>query len=483
MFRIWKTAVAAAGGVQAWFNGILIANPIGLIITAIGLVIAAFVYFATSTSNLAIKVRNFFRYMVNGVISGINYIIDSVNSWGDYIGVTIPRIREMTMEQEKSTEVVEDNADAISDLNKELADIPPVVVTDVKTTFSGGGGDDGGVGGDGDGDKAAEKAAKKKLDNEKRSQENIRKLKQQFNVLNEDDKQKSELIALANSRENDLLRVEEHDYSQEEIDAINQKYDKKKEKLLDKHSKDNDKAADKVKSAWEESLADIQEGWNMLKKHIDTIMNAVGGLMDAQAEKQATILANQQVREDEDYEKWYEREMNRIDATIENEDAKNKAIEELDIVAAGKREDLDEAQDDATKELNKKAAIREKRLNIFNSIINTASAVVKALASAPPPGNFILAGAVGIAGLAQTAAISSTPIPLAKGGLAFGPTNALIGEYSGAKNNPEVVAPLDKLKSMLSGGGKSDISLRGELKGNSIYLSTEKTMIDRMRFI
>lgn len=37
----------------------------------------------------------------------------------------------------------------------------------------------------------------------------------------------------------------------------------------------------------------------------------------------------------------------------------------------------------------------------------------------------------------------------ANGGIVSGPTNALVGEYAGAKNNPEVIAPLNKLKSML----------------------------------
>jgi hypothetical protein len=37
----------------------------------------------------------------------------------------------------------------------------------------------------------------------------------------------------------------------------------------------------------------------------------------------------------------------------------------------------------------------------------------------------------------------------ANGGIVSGPTNALIGEYAGARNNPEVVAPLNKLKGML----------------------------------
>lgn len=37
----------------------------------------------------------------------------------------------------------------------------------------------------------------------------------------------------------------------------------------------------------------------------------------------------------------------------------------------------------------------------------------------------------------------------ATGAIVSGPTNALVGEYAGAKNNPEVIAPLNKLKSML----------------------------------
>jgi hypothetical protein len=37
----------------------------------------------------------------------------------------------------------------------------------------------------------------------------------------------------------------------------------------------------------------------------------------------------------------------------------------------------------------------------------------------------------------------------------------LIGEYPGAKSNPEVVAPLDKLKDMLGGQGGGQFVLRG----------------------
>jgi hypothetical protein len=49
----------------------------------------------------------------------------------------------------------------------------------------------------------------------------------------------------------------------------------------------------------------------------------------------------------------------------------------------------------------------------------------------------------------------------ANGGIVSGPTMGLIGEYPGAKSNPEVVAPLDKLKDMIGGGGSGQFVLRG----------------------
>ena len=45
-------------------------------------------------------------------------------------------------------------------------------------------------------------------------------------------------------------------------------------------------------------------------------------------------------------------------------------------------------------------------------------------------------------------------MPFANGGIVSGPTVGLIGEYAGASNNPEVVAPLDKLRSMLNPAGE-----------------------------
>jgi hypothetical protein len=50
----------------------------------------------------------------------------------------------------------------------------------------------------------------------------------------------------------------------------------------------------------------------------------------------------------------------------------------------------------------------------------------------------------------------------ANGGIVSGPTMGLMGEYPGASANPEVVAPLDKLKDMIGGGGGGTFVLRGQ---------------------
>lgn len=63
----------------------------------------------------------------------------------------------------------------------------------------------------------------------------------------------------------------------------------------------------------------------------------------------------------------------------------------------------------------------------------------------------IAAGAVAVAaGLATRAVIQRGP-KFANGGIVSGPTLGLVGEYPGASTNPEVIAPLDKLKSMIGG--------------------------------
>jgi len=56
----------------------------------------------------------------------------------------------------------------------------------------------------------------------------------------------------------------------------------------------------------------------------------------------------------------------------------------------------------------------------------------------------------------------------ANGGIVFGPTNALVGEYSNASRNPEVIAPLNKLKSMLGETSNSGGQVMFEIQGDKL---------------
>lgn len=92
-----------------------------------------------------------------------------------------------------------------------------------------------------------------------------------------------------------------------------------------------------------------------------------------------------------------------------------------------------------------------------------ASAFMAAYAYIPFAGLPIASGNIAaMQGLVASVAVT----PFANGGLLYGPTLALMGEYPGASRNPEVIAPLDKLRSMIGGsndgvGGSVDFKIRG----------------------
>lgn len=70
---------------------------------------------------------------------------------------------------------------------------------------------------------------------------------------------------------------------------------------------------------------------------------------------------------------------------------------------------------------------------------------------------------------AATAMVEAIGImPFAKGGVVSGPTLALVGEYAGASNNPEVIAPLDKLRSMIQPQGGIVGNVRFEIEGRKL---------------
>ena len=72
----------------------------------------------------------------------------------------------------------------------------------------------------------------------------------------------------------------------------------------------------------------------------------------------------------------------------------------------------------------------------------------------------------------------------ANGGIISGPTLGLMGEYSGARSNPEVVAPLDKLKGMIGQeGSKVEVGGQFRVQGQDLVLALQRADKNRNRIL
>jgi TP901 family phage tail tape measure protein len=122
------------------------------------------------------------------------------------------------------------------------------------------------------------------------------------------------------------------------------------------------------------------------------------------------------------------------------------------------------------------------------SIGFTVEAIKKALTNLGGPGAIaagvallVLAGAA--RGKMKQIAESQGQVKLAKGGLAYGETLAVVGDNPNARMDPEVIAPLSKLKNMIgqSGAGGA-VTVYGKISGQDILLSSEKASRTRSRY-
>lgn len=109
-------------------------------------------------------------------------------------------------------------------------------------------------------------------------------------------------------------------------------------------------------------------------------------------------------------------------------------------------------------------------------MVNAAKSPIAAALG--PAGSAALAAAAG--GIAS--AVFKRVVGAAKfaeGGVVYGPTLGLVGEYPGASTNPEVIAPLSKLKSLIDPAG--DMRLETRISGNDLVFLVERTQKQQSR--
>lgn len=105
--------------------------------------------------------------------------------------------------------------------------------------------------------------------------------------------------------------------------------------------------------------------------------------------------------------------------------------------------------------------------NVAANTAEGASEAGKSAAKLPFPWNIV---AIGAAVAAAMAAFATIP-KFANGGIVSGRTLAEVGEYPGASSNPEVIAPLSKLKDMISGSSPNRI--RVEVGGKAVIRGSD----------
>ena len=104
-----------------------------------------------------------------------------------------------------------------------------------------------------------------------------------------------------------------------------------------------------------------------------------------------------------------------------------------------------------------------------------------------PLASFVLPALLAGAAVAVKGAFSKikAPAKFASGGIVSAPTMGLVGEYPGAKSNPEVIAPLDKLKGMIGDRGTSKVEVGGSftLKGQDLVVALQRANSNRNRIL
>ena len=147
----------------------------------------------------------------------------------------------------------------------------------------------------------------------------------------------------------------------------------------------------------------------------------------------------------------------------------NSNMNEEDKATAMLKLDKETAKEKA--KILRKQAIAEKAAAVISSIMNGALAISKTLGETGFLG-IPLAAIVGGLAAVQTATIAASPIPaFAQGGLVTGATMGLVGEGRGTTmSNPEVIAPLDKLKGMLGDSGQQSYIPNVTISGDDLLI-------------
>ena len=130
--------------------------------------------------------------------------------------------------------------------------------------------------------------------------------------------------------------------------------------------------------------------------------------------------------------------------------------------------------------LEKTVSLAKRSIDIGTANRNAIVIGTNAAAALGPLGLPLLPGLIASSMATVNTAFASIAA-FADGGIVSGPTYALVGEYAGASNNPEVIAPLDKLKDLIQPQGAETVIVGGKIEAHGDVLRVVLDRADKSR--
>jgi TP901 family phage tail tape measure protein len=201
------------------------------------------------------------------------------------------------------------------------------------------------------------------------------------------------------------------------------------------------KAIAKLKSSWaKKEEKELEEWQNNLKKMVQSIEEVWNHIASATSSILSAI-NNRETAEFNSFAKLQDAKLKKLDENL-------KAGLITEEYYAREKERIEQDLANSEKALKAEQWRRQRDADLIMASIKTALAVVTALASSPPPANYILAAATGVAGAAQIAAIATQPEPkFGQGAIFDGPSH-----QSSHKGMPVVNPLTGKTQAYFEGG-------------------------------
>ncbi len=342
IFGQMAIAVSALIPVFAALWSIMIANPIGLILTSVAALVGGFYWLITSSSDTARTIRNAFVFMANGIINSINLIIKGLNKINPF--KQIKPIKQFSFETKKEFKGVEDGAkDAAKEIGKLSTAVTTTPTGGVPTTPTGGG-----------------------------------------------------TTAPSEDQFSPVLDVIETDFLFN-MSAVDES--------LDNLITNTGFTFKTIEEQAAEATQKMAEGFLEFANKVKQVMSGIGDVISAtNAKEQAEfdIWKERQTEKVDILDGEMERKLERVEESNMSDEEKAAKKLEIEEAYADKKDAIDEQIDNKEKAMKKRQAIRDKAMKIASAIMSTAEAVAANIGIPPLAALIGALGAAQVAAIAST---------------------------------------------------------------------------------